>query len=291
MPQSKNRRKNKSAQTRKVNQAKAEKVQAEKIQAETRGKSNHERPGEQPKIWANPQPPLGEQSPIPADHVSGIRTHGFSPGWNSEPEYKVDSFFDEEDLDDSHLVDFEMTEAHFRATEISKVDFMAEIGGGDNMGPDVASVTINRRDKIIGHPRWKTGEDAITELDQDPNVFRGEFNGNRWQGRGSPWAECTPERTDCWDRQGITSCANSPVCIQCIEGMKTEETHYHILEEEEPGRICQKCWTKGSLPPENQVEKIEFTKKSISNQGTKRNEDNTHLHGQKKQPMGKLPNY
>ena len=255
MPQSKNKRKNKSAQTKKVNQAKAE-----KDQMETRGKTHHDRPGEPPRIWANQQPPLGEQSPTPADYAFDIRAHELSPEWNNNPKYKVNRFFGQEDSNNFHDVYFEMTEAHYWATEISKVDFMGEIGGGDIIGPDVASLTIDPRDKIIGHPRWKTGEDVIMELDQDPNVFRGEFNGNRWQGTGSLWAGCPPERTDCWDRQGITSCGNPPVCNQCVEGIKTEETHYHILKGEEPGRICQKCWTKGSLPPEDQWE-IEFTKK------------------------------
>lgn len=251
MPRSKNKRKNKSAQTRKVNRNKA--VNREKINTVELGNS--------PSMQENPERFSPEQNKIQEATIPGFQNYGFSPRWNNEPEYKVDIFFDDdESLDQDQSVHFEMTEAHYRSTEIGKVDFMAEIGGGDIMGPDVASVSIDPRDKIIGHPRWTTGEDAIRELDQDPNVFRGEFDGNRWQGRGSDWAECPPDRADCWDRQGITSCENPPVCSQCQEETKPAETHYHILEHNEPGRLCQICWAKSPLPPEDQAERIEFTR-------------------------------
>ena len=263
MPQSKNKRKNKSAQTRKVNQTKAEsqeKINSSKFSEPSSVLENPRNSfGEPSSVLENPRNSFGEQSPIPVNPSQGIRTYGFSPGWKSEPEYKIETSWNGEDLDDLQHVHFEMTEAHFWATEISKVDFMAEIEGGDIMGPDVASVDIDPRDKIIGHPRWETGKDAIRELDTDPSVFRGEFDGNRWQGKGSTWADCPPERKDCWDRQGITSCGNSPVCSQCQEETKPEETHYHILEHEKPGRMCQKCWNKGPLPLENRVEGIKFT--------------------------------
>ena len=249
MPQSKNKRKNKSAQTRKVNQTKAE----------SQEKINSSKFSQPSSVLENPWSSFGEQSPIPVNPLQGIRTYGFSSGWESKPEYKVETSWDGENFDNLQDVHFEMTAAHFWATEISKVDFMAKIEGGDIMGPDVASVAIDPRDKIIGHPRWETGKDAIRELDTDPSVCRGEFDGNRWQGRGSNWADCPPERKDCWDRQEITSCGNLPVCTQCQEETKPEEIHYHILDHEKPGRMCQKCWNKGPLPPEDRVEEIEFT--------------------------------
>ena len=249
MPQSKNKRKNKSAQTRKVNQTKVE----------SQEKINSTKFSQPSSVLENPRSSFGEQNPIPVNPNQGIRTYGFSSGWESEPKYKVETSWDGENFDNLQDVHFEMTEAHFWATEISKVDFMAKIEGGDIMGPDVASVCIDPRDKIISHPRWETGKDAIRELDTDPSVFRGEFDGNRWQRRGSNWADCPPERKDCWDRQGITSCGNPPVCTQCQEETKSEEIHYHILEHEKPGRMCQECWNKGPLPPEDRVEEIEFT--------------------------------
>ena len=112
------------------------------------------------------------------------------------------------------------------------------------MGPDVASVAIDPRDKIIGHPRWETGKDTIRELDTDPSVCRGEFDGNRWQGRGSNWADCPPERKDCWDRQGIPSCGNPPVCTQCHEETKPEEIHYQSSNTRNPAGCVRNAGTR-----------------------------------------------
>ena len=61
----------------------------------------------------------------------------------------------------------------------------------------VATISLDPLSTIDGHHRWKTGQELIDFLDSDPNVFRGEFSGNQWQGLGGPWLECPPEDADC----------------------------------------------------------------------------------------------
>ena len=94
-------------------------------------------------------------------------------------------------------VTFEMTEAHHDNIGLREIDLDGEISGGDIMGPRAARIEVDPLATIEGHPRWQTGQELIDFLDSDPNVFREEFDGNRWQGLGVSWVECQPEVENC----------------------------------------------------------------------------------------------
>ena len=84
------------------------------------------------------------------------------------------------------------------------------------MGPDVASICIDPRDKIIGH--LKMGDrDRRDPRTRHRSQLYSEANSTETDGREEDQTGqiATPERKDCWDRQGITSCGNPPVCTQC----------------------------------------------------------------------------
>ena len=120
MPKSKNRRKNRSAQQKKVrkaNASKAESLTRPQMPSAQMPAPTHEHPSSTGNIFSQ---------------NLGIRPYGHSLGWTKEPEYQVESYWKDEDYipEDDQSVQFEMTEAHFRNTEIGKVDFMGEIGGG-----------------------------------------------------------------------------------------------------------------------------------------------------------------
>ena len=133
-----------------------------------------------------------------------------------------------------------------------------EMSGGDIPGPMVASVEVDPLSTIEGHPKWKTGQELIDYLDSEPNVFRGEFDGNRWQGSGVQWMECSPKVEECFDRLGINDCGNPPHCPQCDTQVNPEETHYHILGEDGVRRLCERCWAKGPLPEEDRTLELDF---------------------------------
>ena len=248
MPVSKNRRKNKKGQTRKVNKAKA---------ANNQGIGGFSDIGMPPAL--DELPPFEPQAGIP-----GLRTVGTSVGGSHR--YRVTSPPDDPNLSEMEQIDaimersiaFEMTEAHHNNIGLGDFDLDGEFEGGDIMGPMVARVDVDPLATIEGHPGWKTGQDLIDFLDADPNVFRGEFDGNRWQGLGVPWVECPPNTVECFDRVGINDCGNPPHCPQCDTEVDGAETHFHVLDEDGVLRLCENCWSKGPLPEENRTLELEF---------------------------------
>ena len=155
-------------------------------------------------------------------------------------------------------VAFEMTEAHHDNIGLGEIDLGGETSGGDISGPMVATITIDPLSAIDGHPRWKTGQELIYFLDSDPGAFRGEFDGNRWQGLGVPWLECPPEVGDCPHRPEDGSPGTAPGCFQCQRGMPPEEVHFHIVEADGLATLCRECWSKGPLPEEDRTLDFEF---------------------------------
>lgn len=93
----------------------------------------------------------------------------------------------------------------------------------------------------------------IDFLDSDPNVFRGEFDGNRWQGLGVPWMECLPAVEDCLDRLESGRSDKLPGCSQCDSRLRSEEVHFHAIEDDNFVTLCDKCWSKGPLPEEDRL--------------------------------------
>ena len=155
-------------------------------------------------------------------------------------------------------VNFEMTEAHHNNIGLREIDLGGEMGGGDISGPMVTRIEVDPLSTIEGHPRWKTGQELIDFLDSDPNVFRNQFDGNRWQGLGVPWVECQPEVGDCPYRLEEGRSDRQPGCFQCESEMLPEEVHFHILEDDSLVTICRECWSKGPLPEEDRTLKFEF---------------------------------
>ena len=153
-------------------------------------------------------------------------------------------------------VAFGMTEAHHDNIGLREIDLGGERSGVDISGPMVATITVDPLSTIDGHPRWETGKELIDFLDSDPNVFREEFDGNRWQGLGVPWLECPPEVGNCPYRPEDGSPGTPTGCCQC--GMPLEEAHFHIVESDSLATLCSECWSKGPLPEEDRTLNFEF---------------------------------
>ena len=243
MPVSKNRRKCKKAQRRKVNRAKAETG-----------------PG-----WDGvPDPFDYPPPPSPPNAIPGFRPLGTGTGAN--PRYEVISSPDNPALSEMEQIDaiigrsvaFEMTEAHHDTMGLREIDLSGEMSGGDMSGPMVATISVDPFSAIDGHPRWKTGQELIDFLDSDPNVFRGEFDGNRWQGLAVPWLECPPEVENCPYRPDDGRPGTPPGCFQCENGMPPGEAHFHIVEADALATLCRECWSKGPLPEEDRTLNFEF---------------------------------
>ena len=242
MPVSKNKRKSKKAQSRKVNRAKAE--------------SNFGGGGT-PPAFDHPPPPS------PQGAIPELMPLGTSIDENRR--YKVNSP-DDPALSETEQIDtiversvtFEMTEAHHDNIGLREIDLDGEISGGDIQGPRAARIEVDPLSTIEGHPRWQTGQELIDFLDSDPNVFREEFDGNRWQGLGVPWVECPPEVGDCPYRLEAGRSDRPPECWQCESGMRAEEGHFHILEDDSFATVCRECWSKGPLPEEDRTLEFEF---------------------------------
>ena len=242
MPVSKNKRKSKKAQSRKVNRAK--------------GGGNFGGGGTPPEF--DHPPPLSPQGAIPE-----IMPLGTSIDENRR--YKVNSP-DDPALSETEQIDaiiersvtFEMTEAHHDNIGLREIDLDGEISGGDIMGPRAARIEVDPLATIEGHPRWQTGQELIDFLDSDPNVFREEFDGNRWQGLGVSWVECPPEVENCPYRLEEGRSDRPPECWQCESGMRAEEGHFHILDDDGFVTVCRECWSKGPLPEEDRTLKFEL---------------------------------
>ena len=243
MPVSKNKRKNKKGQSRKENKAKA---------------ANNSDGGGIPAT-VEYHTPVAQESDI-----LGLRPVGMSMGGSAK--YRATSPPDDPALSEMEQIDaiiersvaFEMTDAHHDNIGLREIELHGETQGGDILGPMVAMIQVDPLATIEEHPRWKTGQELIEYLDSDPNVFRGEFNGNRWQGSGVQWGQCPPTVKDCPDRLEINQCGNAPTCSQCNTEVDPKETHFHILEEEDIPTLCEKCWSKGPLPEEDQTLELEF---------------------------------
>ena len=130
---------------------------------------------------------------------------------------------------------------------------LGEFEGGDIRRPMVAKVDVDPLATIEGHPDWTTGQELIDSLDSDPNVFRDEFNGNRWQGSGARWDECPPSVLDCPYRQAVEAPENATGCVQCETELRPEDDHFHILYERSVLTMCGECWSKGPLPEDDRT--------------------------------------
>ncbi len=244
MPVSKNRRKSRKGQNRKETKAKAENSPGGSGFGDQEGSP----------VFNDTLP-----SEIPRGGAVEMSISGTS-------QYKVTSPPDDPALSEMEQIDaiiersvkFEMTEAHHDNIGLREIDLDGEMSGGDILGPMVAGVDIDPLSTIEGHPRWKTGQELIDYLDSDPNVFRGEFDGNRWQGMGVPWVECPANIRECFDRLGINECGNAPHCPQCDTEADPEETHFHILEDDGVFRLCERCWAKGPLPEADGTLQLDF---------------------------------
>ena len=233
MPVSKNKRKSKKAQTRKVNRARAASNPGGGI-------------------------PFDPEYSLPYVASPGLPAIGTSTGGASR--YRVTSP-DDPNLTEMEQIDaimersvtFEMTEAHRDSIGLREIDLDGEFGGGDIPGPMVATVKVDPLAAIEGHPAWTTGQELIDFLDSDPNVFRDEFDGNRWQGGGARWDECPPSVLDCPYQVAAESPGSVPGCVQCEAELSPEEVHFHILDSGSILTMCQECWGKGPLPEEDRT--------------------------------------
>ena len=247
MPVSKNKRKSKKAQSRKVNRAKAEGSFGE---------------GEVPPAFDYPpMPQLNEhRAELPLhEAIPGPPTVGTSIGGNQR--YKVTSPPDDPALSEDEQIDaitlrkvtFEMTEAHHDNTGLRGIDLDGEMGGDDISGPMVATIEVDPLSTIEGHPKWNTGQELIDHLDSDPSVFRGKFDGNRWHGSGARWDECPPNVLGCPYRVVVEAPRTPPGCVQCETELRPEEVHFHILDESSVLTMCEGCWSKGPLPEKDRT--------------------------------------
>ena len=164
MPVSKNKRKSKRAQSRKVNRAKAE---------------GNFGGGRAPPEFDYP-PPLSPQGAIPELMPLGTSIDETRRYKVNSPDDPALSEMEQTDAITLRSVTFEMTEAHHDNIGLREIYLDGEMGGDDISGPMVATIRMDPFSTIEGHPRWKTGQELIDYLDADPNVFREEFDGNRW---------------------------------------------------------------------------------------------------------------
>ena len=232
MPVSKNKRKSKKAQSRKVNRARTE--------------GNFGGGGTPPKF--DHPPPPSPQGAIPELTALGTSIDENRQYQVNSPDDAALSETEQIDAITLRSVTFEMTEAHHDNIGLREIDLDGEISGGDILGRMEASIEVDPLATIEGHPRWQTGQELIDFLDSDPNVSREELFGNRWQGLGVPWVECLPEVGDCPYRQEEAHSDRQPRCSRCESGMRAEEVHFHILEDDDFVTLCQECWSKGPLP-------------------------------------------
>ena len=236
MPVSKNKRKSKKGQSRKVNRAKS---------------GGDFGGGGAPGTFDYPS----QMTPATPD----LRPVGMSI--DASRRYKVTSPPDDPELSEMEQIDaiidrsvaFEMTEAHHDNIGLREMELIGEISGGDILGPMAARIDVDPLATIEGHPEWTTGQELIDFLDSDPNVFRDEFNGNRWHGSGARWDECPPSVLDCPNRQSVESPGNPPGCVQCEMELRPEEAHSHILYESNVLTMCGECWSKGPLPEDDRT--------------------------------------
>ena len=237
MPVSKNKRKSKKAQSRKVNRA--------KVAGNFGGSGVYD-------TFDYP-PPEAPQGAIP-----GIRPPETSIGGNrryqvTSPDYPALSELEQIDAIIESSVTFEMTEPHHDNIGLREIDLDGEMGAGDISAPMVATIKVDPLSAIEGHPKWQTGQELIDFLDSDPNVFRGEFDGNRWQGSGARWDECPPNVLDCSYRVVVEASGTPPGCAQCETELRPEELHFHFLDESSILTMCEGCWSKGPLPEEDRT--------------------------------------
>ena len=237
MPVSKNRRKSKKAQSRKVNRA--------KMAGNFGGGGVYD-------TFDYP-PPVAPQGAIP-----GTRPPETSIGGNrryqvTSPDYPALSQMEQIDAIIERSVTFEMTEPHHDNIGLREIDLDGEMGGGDISAPMVATIKVDPLSAIEGHPKWQTGQELIDFLDSDPNVFRGKFDGNRWQGSGARWDECPPNVLDCSYRVVLEAPGTPPGCAQCETELRPEEVHFHFLDESSILTMCEGCWSKGPLPEEDRT--------------------------------------
>jgi hypothetical protein len=237
MPVSKNKRKSKKAQSRKVNRA--------KVAGNFGGGGVYD-------TFDYP-PPEAPQGAIP-----GIRPPETSIGGNrryqvTSPDGPALSELEQIDAIIERSVTFEMTEPHHDNIGLREIDLDGEMGGEDISAPMVATIKVDPLSAIEGHPKWQTGQELIDFLDSDPNVFRGEFDGNRWQGSGARWDECPPNVLDCSYRVVVEASGTPPGCAQCETELRPEELHFHFLDESSILTMCEGCWSKGPLPEEDRT--------------------------------------
>ena len=232
MPVSKNKRKSKRAQSRKVNRRKAE------------GSSG----GGGTPPWFDHPSPLSPQGAIPELMPDENRRYQVN-----SPDEQALYEMEQTDAITLRSVTFEMSEAHHSNIGLREIDLDGEMGGGDIAAPMVATIKVDPLSTIEGHPKWQTGQELIDFLDSDPNVFRGEFNGNRWQGSGARWDECPPNVLDCSYRVVVKLSGTPPECAQCETELRPEEVHFHILYENSIFTICEGCWSKDPLPEEDRT--------------------------------------
>ena len=143
MPVSKNRRKNKKAQRRKVNRAKAESS-----------------PGWDgvPDSFDYPSRAVAHPERFPKFRPMGTGTGG-NPryGVTNPPDDPVLSEMEQIDASIERSVTFEMTETHHDNIGLGEIDLGGEMSGGDISGPMVATITI---DPPLGHRRTPQVEDG-----------------------------------------------------------------------------------------------------------------------------------
>ena len=237
MPVSKNKRKSKKAQSRKANRAKVA--------------GNFGGGGVNDTFdYPHPEAPQGA--------IPGIRPPEASIGGNrryqvTSPDDPALSEIEQIDAIIERSVTFEMTEPHHDNIGLREIDLDGEMGGGDISAPMVSTIKVDPLSTIEGHPKWQTGQELIDFLDSDPNVFRGEFDGNRWQGSGARWYECPPNVLDCSYRVVLEAPGTPPGCAQCEAELRPEEVHFHFLDESSILTMCEGCWSKGPLPEEDRT--------------------------------------
>ena len=189
MPVSKNRRKSKKAQSRKVNRA--------NVTGNFGGGGAYD--------TLDYPPPEAPQGAIPGSRPPETSIGGNLRYQVTSPDYPALSELEQIDAIIERSVTFEMTEPHHDNIGLREIDLEGEMGGGDISAPMVSTIKVDHLSAIEGHPKWQTGQELIDFLDSEPQRVQGRVRRQPVAGERSQMGRVSSQRTGLFVPSGARS--------------------------------------------------------------------------------------